>query len=88
MQLAIVEYCRNVLNWSDAHTAEINPKSSHVVIDIMLEQKKKLLEKNRDIDKVYDLVAIRIIAPGSAYRRDEIDATHLSVFNQLLDSRS
>ena len=26
---------------------------------------------------------IKIIAPGSAYRRDEIDATHLSVFNQL-----
>jgi len=26
---------------------------------------------------------IRIIAPGSAYRRDDIDATHLSVFNQL-----
>ena len=26
---------------------------------------------------------VRIIAPGSAYRRDEIDATHLSVFHQL-----
>lgn len=26
---------------------------------------------------------IRIIAPGSAFRRDEIDATHLSAFNQL-----
>ncbi len=26
---------------------------------------------------------VRIIAPGSAYRRDEMDATHLSVFNQL-----
>ncbi len=26
---------------------------------------------------------IRIIAPGSAFRRDEIDATHLSQFNQL-----
>ena len=26
---------------------------------------------------------LRITAPGSAYRRDEIDATHLSVFNQL-----
>jgi len=26
---------------------------------------------------------VRVIAPGSAYRRDEIDATHLSVFNQL-----
>jgi phenylalanyl-tRNA synthetase alpha chain len=26
---------------------------------------------------------IRVIAPGAAYRRDEIDATHLSQFNQL-----
>lgn len=26
---------------------------------------------------------VRIIAPGSAFRRDEIDATHLSVFNQI-----
>ena len=26
---------------------------------------------------------VRIICPGSAYRRDEIDATHLSVFSQL-----
>jgi len=26
---------------------------------------------------------VRIIAPGAAYRRDEIDATHLSQFNQL-----
>ncbi len=26
---------------------------------------------------------LRIIAPGSAYRRDEIDATHLSVFSQM-----
>ena len=26
---------------------------------------------------------VRVIAPGSAFRRDEIDATHLSAFNQL-----
>ncbi len=26
---------------------------------------------------------VRIISPGSAYRRDEIDATHLSAFNQI-----
>ena len=26
---------------------------------------------------------LRIIAPGAAYRRDEIDATHLSQFNQM-----
>lgn len=26
---------------------------------------------------------VRIISPGSAYRRDDIDATHLSAFNQI-----
>ncbi len=44
MQLAVIEYSRNVLGWKDAHTAEINPKASHVVIDIMPEQKKNLEE--------------------------------------------
>jgi phenylalanyl-tRNA synthetase alpha chain len=29
------------------------------------------------------LPPIRVISPGSAFRRDEIDATHLSAFNQL-----
>ncbi len=46
MQLAVIEYCRNVIGWSDAHTAEINPKASHVVIDIMPDQ-KKLLEDGK-----------------------------------------
>lgn len=30
-----------------------------------------------------ELPPVRIIAPGSAFRRDEIDATHLSAFHQL-----
>ena len=42
MQLLVIEYARNVLGWKDANTAEINPKSSHLVVDIMPEQKKKL----------------------------------------------
>ena len=42
MQLAVIEYARNVIGWKDAHTSEINPKSSHLVIDIMPEQKKNL----------------------------------------------
>ncbi len=45
MQLAVIEYCRNVIGWKDAHTAEINPKSSHVVIDIMPDQKKLIEEE-------------------------------------------
>ncbi len=45
MQLAVIEFARNVVGWGDAHTAEINPKSSHLVIDIMPEQKKLLEEE-------------------------------------------
>jgi phenylalanyl-tRNA synthetase alpha chain len=32
---------------------------------------------------VSTLPPVRVIGPGAAYRRDEIDATHLSQFNQL-----
>ncbi|HET7579329.1 MAG TPA: CTP synthase [Bacillales bacterium] len=39
MQLASVEYARNVLNWKDAHSAEINPDTPHPVIDLLPEQK-------------------------------------------------
>lgn len=46
MQLAVIEYCRSVIGWKDAHTAEINPNSSHVIIDIMPDQKKHLEDGN------------------------------------------
>lgn len=46
MQLLVIEYARNVAKIPDAHTAEIKPNAKNVVIDIMSDQKKKLLEKN------------------------------------------
>ncbi len=46
MQLMVIEYARNVLGLAGAHTDEINPKSPHLVIDIMPDQKKKLAEGN------------------------------------------
>jgi CTP synthase len=46
MQLMVVEYARSVLGWKDANTAEIDPNSSHLVIDIMPDQKKKMKEEN------------------------------------------
>ncbi len=46
MQLLVIEYARNVAKIPDAHTAEIKPNAKNVVIDIMPDQKKKLLEKN------------------------------------------
>ncbi len=39
MQLAIVEYARNVLQLTDAHTTEINPNTIHPVIDLLPEHK-------------------------------------------------
>ena len=46
MQLMTIEYARNVLGLAGAHTAEIDPKSPHLIIDIMPDQKKKLAEGN------------------------------------------
>jgi len=46
MQLAVVEYARNVAGLRKAHTTEIDPKTPHPVIDIMPEQKKNMAEKN------------------------------------------
>jgi CTP synthase len=40
MQVAIVEFARNVCGWEDAHSTEFDPESHHPVIDIMEEQKK------------------------------------------------
>ncbi len=39
MQCAVIEYARNVLGWSDAHTAEIDDNCERSVIDLMEEQK-------------------------------------------------
>ena len=42
MQLMTIEYARNVLGWKDANTAEINPNSEHLIIDVMPDQKQKI----------------------------------------------
>ena len=39
MQIAVIEYARNVLCHKDANSAEINPQTAHPVIDIMAEQR-------------------------------------------------
>ncbi|MEZ3433317.1 MAG: CTP synthase [Lachnospiraceae bacterium] len=38
MQLAIVEFARHVLGYNDAHSAELDPNTTHPVIHIMPEQ--------------------------------------------------
>lgn len=38
MQLAIVEYARNIVGYSDAHSIELNPSTTHPVIALMPDQ--------------------------------------------------
>lgn len=42
MQLLVLEYARNVTGLKDAHTAEIDSESKHLIIDVMPDQKKKM----------------------------------------------
>lgn len=39
MQMAVIEFSRNVLGWKDANSTEMNPETSFPVIDLMEEQK-------------------------------------------------
>ncbi|HOX10629.1 MAG TPA: CTP synthase, partial [Candidatus Moranbacteria bacterium] len=46
MQLLTIEFARNILGLKDANTTEIDRETKNPVIDIMLEQKKNLEDKN------------------------------------------
>ena len=39
MQIAIIEFARDVLGWADANSTEFDPNTEHPVIDLMPEQK-------------------------------------------------
>lgn len=42
MQLAVIEYARNVLGWKGAHTKEVDPKTKYPVIAVMETQKENI----------------------------------------------
>ncbi len=46
MQLATVEFARNVAKMRNAHTTEINPRTPYPVIDVMPEQKSNIEGEN------------------------------------------
>ncbi|HQW92040.1 MAG TPA: CTP synthase [Ferruginibacter sp.] len=39
MQMAVIEYARNVMGWTDAHSTEMDTATTHPVIDLMEDQK-------------------------------------------------
>ncbi len=79
MQLLVIEFARNVLGLKDANTAEINPKAEHLIIDIMPDQKKKLLEKDYGGSMrlgSYPANLIKGTVAHSAYEQDTISERH------------
>jgi len=44
MQMCVVEFARDVLGYKDAASAEVNPKSTHAVIDLMEDQKSTTIK--------------------------------------------
>ena len=46
MQIATIEFARNVCKLKNAHTEEIDPKTKHPVIHIMKDQVKKMKDKD------------------------------------------
>lgn len=42
MQVAVIEYARNVLEWADSNSSEFSPRSPHPVIDLMPDQQGNL----------------------------------------------
>lgn len=79
MQLAVLEFARNVLRYKDASAAEIDPAASKLVIDIMPEQKEKLAQNDMGgtmrLGQYVAKLAKSSIAQR-AYKADEITERH------------
>ena len=73
-------HCFDALNTPQDHPAR-NESDTFYFEDGNLLRTHTSTIQIRTMEKTHP--PVRIIAPGAAYRRDEIDATHLSQFNQL-----
>ena len=79
MQLAVIEYARDVVGWSDANTREVDPASSHLVIDVMESQRENL--EHHDYGGTmrlgaYDAYIVSNTVAREAYGKDQISERH------------
>ena len=87
MQLAVIEYARNVLGYKDATSREIDPKSKHIVIDIMEGQKENMEKGNMGGSMrlgAYPAVLKKGTIARTAYGTDEIVERHRHRFEVAL----
>jgi CTP synthase len=79
MQLAVIEYARNVVGLKDAHTTEVASDTQHPVIDIMPEQRELLAKKTYGASMrlgTYPAVLKKGSIAYAAYRQDSVSERH------------
>ncbi|MDD4476948.1 MAG: CTP synthase [Patescibacteria group bacterium] len=79
MQLACVEFARDVLDYKDAHTVECEPKSEHLIININPTQAKNIKENRYGGTMrlgAYDCVLKKDSKVGKLYGVDKISERH------------
>lgn len=79
MQLAVVEYARNVLGLSGAHTVEIDPSAVHPIVDVMPDQKDVIAEGNYGGTMrlgVYTADIAKGTIAHTAYGKEKIEERH------------
>ncbi|MFZ5943963.1 MAG: CTP synthase [Bacillota bacterium] len=76
MQLAVIEFARNVLGYQDAHSTEFNPETQYPVIDILPEQKE--IEDKGGTMRLgkYPCLLMRDTKAFAAYGQEEISERH------------
>lgn len=79
MQLAVIEYARHELLMKAAHTTEVDPQTLYPVIDILPDQKEKMLKKEYGNSMrlgAYAAVLKRKTLAEKAYGVEKIDERH------------
>ncbi|MBQ9713570.1 MAG: CTP synthase [Bacteroidales bacterium] len=76
MQMCVVEFARNVLGYSDAASTEVNPSTSHPVIDMMEAQKKTTVKGGTMRLGAYGCSLVPGTLAHSIYGKDFITERH------------
>ena len=76
MQLAVTEFARNVVGWKDANSAEFDPASKHLVVDIMEDQ--KAVDRKGGTMRLgnWECEVVTGTKAFDAYRKSEIQERH------------
>lgn len=79
MQLMVIEFARHLAGMKGAHTTEVNPKTPYNVIDILPEQKEKMLKKDYGGSMrlgAYEALVKKGTIAYSAYGKEKISERH------------